>query len=88
MDEFVAEDAAARTESNGKVHFAQSISPGRAVPFFIEGGTDERDAPLIFACSKLLSTAGLVALIQEALDFRVREGLLARLAVVGIEESA
>ena len=81
MGEFVAEDATARTEANGKVHNTQSIGPWRAIPLFIEGGTNERDAPLIFACSKLLSTAGLVALIQEALDFCVREGLLARLAV-------
>ena len=81
LDEFVAEDAAARTKSNGKVHFAQGIGPWRAIPLFIEGGTNERDAPLIFAWSKLLSTARPIALIQEALDFCVREGLLARLAV-------
>ena len=81
MDEFVAEDAAARTKSNGKVHFAKGIGPGRAIPFFIEGGTDERDAPLIFACSKLLSTAGSIALIEELLDLGIGECFLTCLAV-------
>ncbi len=81
LNKFVAKDAAARAELNGKVHFAKGIGPRRAIPLFIEGRADEGDAPLLFAGGELFGAAGLVALIQEALDFRIGKGLLAGLAI-------